>query len=698
VFVRFDLHHGLAMSLAVAVLVSSSSALADATVSTQKLHAFPASNASGVATEGSSDGQLIVHSSGTVYGIRELGGTSGAGVFFRMTADGTFTVLHHFGASLAAGQRPAVAPDAIVEDAAGDIYIGLTFSGSGTGETGAGLVKYSPGTGTLTGLPPTADQILISGITALVDGGDGYVYGTADGGVDAPPNNTSNQSGVIFRILKSTGAQTALRYFGPSNPQDGFSPGSIVKGTDGYFYGHNIQAGGVVTSGTSEASGTLWRINPTGSTFQTLHLFRKADKATNGETPIALLLGADGYLWGQTQTGGTTNDMGTTPGDARGVLFRFTIATQTLTPVVTRNGLSRDFSGQSGGNFRYHPLIERGDYLYSIHPAAVYRFSKAGVPDSLHVFQNQDGIFLDDLAIAADGTLYALTGLYGVTSSTGHGSIVRIAFDDSAPLALAANPTTVFDGGGTTLTWESTGSACRSYGGGPYDGQFGGETWGNVARASSGCAQVVIDHGPYSGGLNLFYAMRCESGGGYVTASRTVTMLATTGTATGPACPGTGGGGDGGSGDPVALTRGTPRAISGATGSLQEFYLDVPAGATDFGVATTGGSGDLDLYVRFGARATTSAYTCKSESSSNNESCVIATPSAGRYYIAVYGYATFSGASIVSNYTPAATGGGGGDTDPPPDDGEVGGEGGGGGGGSMSLGLLLLALTRLRRR
>jgi hypothetical protein len=190
--------------------------------------------------------------------------------------------------------------------------------------------------------------------------------------------------------------------------------------------------------------------------------------------------------------------------------------------------------------------------------------------------------------------------------------------------------------------------------------------------------------------------MRCESGGGYVTASRTVTMLATTGTATGPACPGTGGGGGETGGDPIALTKGQARAISGATGSSQEFYIDVPAGATDFGVATTGGSGDLDVYVRFGSRATTSSYTCKSESPSNEESCVIATPSAGRYYILVYGYSTFSSASIVAGYTPAATGGGGGDTDPPPDDGGEE-QGGGGGGGAMSLGLLLVALMRRRR-
>lgn len=683
----------LAGGLAACVLVFSSAALADATTVFTKMHAFPANNASNVATEGSGEGQLIAHSNGNVYGIRDSGGTNNAGTFFRMAPDGTFTVLHTFGPSLAAGQRQARYPKVILEDASGDIYIGLSFGGTGTGEEGAGLVKYVPGTGTLTGLPPTADQIAIGNISALVDGADGYVYGTADFGIDAPPNNTSNQSGAIFKVQKSSGAQTALRFFGLSNPQEGNSPNTIIKGTDGLLYGTNLQSGGdLLADNTREASGTIWRINTTGSTFQTLHLFKKADKNTNGETPIALLLGADGYFYGQTQTGGTTNDMGTSPGSASGVLFRFTAATQTVTPIATRKGLSRDYTGQSGGSFRFHPLIERGDYLYSIHPSALYRFSKAGVPDSLHVFQNVDGMFLDDFAMAADGTMFVAAGLYGVTSSTGNGSIAKVVLNDAAPITLTANPTTVFDGGGTTLNWESTGTACYSYGGPPYDGTYS-DQWGGQSRASTGCLQSVVNHGPYTGSLKLFYAMRCQTAGGYVTASRSVTMLADTGTATGPACSGGGGGDPGpGTGEPIALTKGSPRAISGATDSMQEFYLDVPAGATNLGIATDGSNGDIDLYVRLGNRATLSSYDCIDADADSDEACTFATPAAGRYYVLVHGYSAYSGASLVANYT-APSGGGGGDG------GGGGGDegGGGGGGGSMGLGLLLLALARRRR-
>jgi len=114
----------------------------------------------------------------------------------------------------------------------------------------------------------------------------------------------------------------------------------------------------------------------------------------------------------------------------------------------------------------------------------------------------------------------------------------------------------------------------------------------------------------------------------------------------------------GGGGTPTPLTNGVPvTGISGASGSDKLYTLDVPAGATNLKFVTSGGTGDADLYVKFGSAPTTSAYDCRSYGSTNAETCNITTAQVGKYYVLIHGYSTFSGMSLTGSYT---TGGGGG--------------------------------------
>lgn len=115
--------------------------------------------------------------------------------------------------------------------------------------------------------------------------------------------------------------------------------------------------------------------------------------------------------------------------------------------------------------------------------------------------------------------------------------------------------------------------------------------------------------------------------------------------------------------DPVngELTNGTAKTgLSGAQGSLSYFTLAVPAGATDLSFAMSGGSGDADMYVRFGSAPTTSAYDCRPYQNGNNETCDISNVQAGTYHVMLRGYSSFSGTSLVGSFTPPAGGGGGG--------------------------------------
>ncbi|RDZ27549.1 peptidase S8, partial [Lysobacter silvisoli] len=106
------------------------------------------------------------------------------------------------------------------------------------------------------------------------------------------------------------------------------------------------------------------------------------------------------------------------------------------------------------------------------------------------------------------------------------------------------------------------------------------------------------------------------------------------------------------------LTNGTPvTGLSGATGAELRYTLVVPSGASNLKFVTTGGSGDADLFVKFGSAPTTASYDCKSEGSTNAETCNIATAQAGTYHVLVRGYSAFSGLSLTGSFT---TGGGGG--------------------------------------
>ena len=107
-----------------------------------------------------------------------------------------------------------------------------------------------------------------------------------------------------------------------------------------------------------------------------------------------------------------------------------------------------------------------------------------------------------------------------------------------------------------------------------------------------------------------------------------------------------------------ALSNGVTR--TGISGSAKEqlfFTLDVPAGASNLVFNTNGGSGDADLYVRFGSKPTLSTYDCNSTTSTSTESCSIGSAQAGTYYVMVEAWNAISGVSLTGSYD-GSTGGG----------------------------------------
>lgn len=120
-----------------------------------------------------------------------------------------------------------------------------------------------------------------------------------------------------------------------------------------------------------------------------------------------------------------------------------------------------------------------------------------------------------------------------------------------------------------------------------------------------------------------------------------------------------GGGNGGGNGD--TLQNGVPVAdLSASTGASLNFAITVPAGSSNLKFATSGGSGDADLYVRFGSAPTTSTYDCRPYLTGNKETCTFSAPQGGTWHVMLRAYRAFSGTTLTASFA-APSGGGGSD-------------------------------------
>ena len=106
----------------------------------------------------------------------------------------------------------------------------------------------------------------------------------------------------------------------------------------------------------------------------------------------------------------------------------------------------------------------------------------------------------------------------------------------------------------------------------------------------------------------------------------------------------------------VALTNGAPVGnLSGARSSQRYDSITVPSGATNLQISISGGTGDADLYVRFGSRPTTGSYDCRPYRTGNSETCSFSAPRAGTYQIMLRGYTAYSGVTLSASYSGGTT-------------------------------------------
>ncbi|MCP4123248.1 MAG: hypothetical protein GY751_15955, partial [Bacteroidetes bacterium] len=98
--------------------------------------------------------------------------------------------------------------------------------------------------------------------------------------------------------------------------------------------------------------------------------------------------------------------------------------------------------------------------------------------------------------------------------------------------------------------------------------------------------------------------------------------------------------------------------LSASGESWLHYQIDVPSDSSNLTMVSSGGSGDADLYTRFGSQPTSSTYDCRPYEDGNSEECTVSSPETGTYYVSLYAYETFSDVSLTASYSDGGSGGG----------------------------------------
>jgi uncharacterized repeat protein (TIGR03803 family) len=207
------------------------------------LHAFAGGTADGAHPWAA----LIAASDGDFYGTTADGGGSfpaGYGTIFRMTPDGTVTVMHRF---VDGGGKGPLAP--LIQAIDGNFY-GTTQNGGDVTGAGGGTIFRMALDGTFAVLQSGTTSAGQNPTEALLQGTDRRLYGTL-------PQGAGFSSGSVFQ-MSPTGTITTLHAF--AGGADGISPhGGLLQGADRSFYG-TTEGGG---TGPGTCCGVAYRVTLT---------------------------------------------------------------------------------------------------------------------------------------------------------------------------------------------------------------------------------------------------------------------------------------------------------------------------------------------------------------------------------------------------------------------------------------------------
>jgi uncharacterized repeat protein (TIGR03803 family) len=210
-------------------------------------------------------GNLITDNAGNLYGTTLSGGIGcgpeGCGTVFKIAKDGTETVLHAFAGGASDGSAPY---DGLMLDKAGNLYGTTSEGGSNSacnvGTPGCGTVFKLTPDGTETVLyafcvnEPCYDGAYPYG--GLIADNAGNLYGTTT----TYGHPKYNGEGAVFKLARD-GTETVLYSFGSAiNASDGEDPvAGVVADKAGNLYGTTI------SGGSKQGLGVVFKLAPQGT-------------------------------------------------------------------------------------------------------------------------------------------------------------------------------------------------------------------------------------------------------------------------------------------------------------------------------------------------------------------------------------------------------------------------------------------------
>ncbi len=256
------------------------------------LHSFAASHTDGHYPYAG----LLMDTTGNLYGTAQSGGAKGLGTVFKLSPNGTETLLYSFCvlAACADGYHPRAG---LIMDTKGNLY-GTTFDG-GAYDAGAVFELSPSGTETVlhsfcqqTGCPdgyyPQAGLVMDT---------NGNLYGTT-------LYNGAYGGGTVFKISSDGTATTFYNFCTATGCKNGRYPqAGLILDTNGNLYGTTYGGG-------AYGKGTVFELSPSGAET-VLHSFCARTGCSDGSHPRAdLVMDTAGNLYGTTYYGGT-NSVGT---------------------------------------------------------------------------------------------------------------------------------------------------------------------------------------------------------------------------------------------------------------------------------------------------------------------------------------------------------------------------------------------------
>jgi uncharacterized repeat protein (TIGR03803 family) len=240
-------------------------------------------------------GGLILDKAGNLYGTAAGGGANGGGNIFRISPDGTETVLYNFKLKPGDGFTPT---GSLTRDSAGNFY-GTTYWG-GSHYVGSGTVfKLTPSGGetVLHSFAGSPNDGLHPAGTSLFQDPSGNLYGvTYQGG--------SANEGTVFKVGSDGSEGLLLSFNGRGrgrSPYDG-----LASAGTGNFFGSTVYGGASSCVYVQKGGcGVLFELTASGEE-KILHEF--GESAGDGAFPYGgVIRDSAGNLYGTTAGGGTYN-------------------------------------------------------------------------------------------------------------------------------------------------------------------------------------------------------------------------------------------------------------------------------------------------------------------------------------------------------------------------------------------------------